>query len=83
MTFRTKSCRFLLFWGNVDHFHLVPSKMLAEVGICTQRKLDFRKQAFHAFLCGVKILNDADILLNCVDQNNYYVESFSCLFNTT
>ena len=42
ITFRTKNLQIFTFWGNADQFHLVPSKIIVEVGICTHRKLVFR-----------------------------------------
>ena len=47
MTFRTRKLQILSFGGNVDQFHLVPSKMLVEVRVCTRRKLAF----YHSFPC--------------------------------
>ena len=31
ITIRTKKLQMFAFWGNVDQFHLVPSKMLVDV----------------------------------------------------
>ena len=76
MTSSQKSCRFLLFWGNVDQFDLMLSKTLVEVGICTHRKLGFCKKVLNAILCDVKVPNETHILKNWVYQKKFYVESF-------
>ena len=43
MTFRTRKLQILAFGGNVDQFHLEPSKMLFEAGTYTPCKLSFRQ----------------------------------------
>ena len=72
-----KSCRFSPFWGKVDHFHLMQSNALVEVGICTHCTLGFGKNFSMPFCaCDVKVLNETHILKNWVYQKKYYVESF-------
>ena len=81
MTFRTRKLQILALWANVDHFHLVLSKMLVEVRNCTHRKLFFCL----SFQCQFVGRQDTQIYTHTAElslSKKYFVQSIFDLFNT-
>ena len=82
MTFRTRKLQILSFGGNVDQFHLVPSKMLVEVRVCTRRKLAFY-QKFSMPICGAPRYTNIHTYWGTVSiKRNILYKAFFDLFNT-